>query len=57
MPFRGLIDVPFRIYLGNLSTPEIVTGFAQQIIWTILFLITGRLLLARGLKRLVVQGG
>ena len=57
LPFRGLIDVPFRIYLGQLSTHEIITGFIQQTVWIAIFIITGRTLLSRGLKRLVAQGG
>jgi ABC-2 type transport system permease protein len=57
LPFRGLIDVPFRVYLGDLAPREVLTGFASQIIWIGVFVVLGRLLLARGLRRLVVQGG
>lgn len=57
MPFRGLIDVPFRIYLGQLPPNQIATGIAQQIVWIVLFAILGRWLLNRGLKHVVAQGG
>jgi ABC-2 type transport system permease protein len=57
MPFRGMIDVPFRIYLGQLAPDEIMVGFAQQLIWIALFIGMGRTLLKVGLKRLVAQGG
>jgi ABC-2 type transport system permease protein len=57
MPFRGLIDVPFRIYLGQLPPNEILTGIVQQIVWIIIFAIFGRWLLKRGVLRIVAQGG
>jgi ABC-2 type transport system permease protein len=57
LPFRGLIDVPFRIYLGQLPPNQIATGIAQQIVWIILLAIFGRWLLNRGLKHVVAQGG
>jgi ABC-2 type transport system permease protein len=57
LPFRGMIDVPFRIYLGDLSHAEIVVGLMQQIVWIVIFCIIGRLMLRLGLKRLVIQGG
>lgn len=57
LPFRGLIDVPFRIYLGQLPPHEIAAGIAQQLLWIVLLAILGRLLLARGLKHIVAQGG
>jgi ABC-2 type transport system permease protein len=57
LPFRGMIDVPFRIYLGQLTARGILIGFAQQIVWISIFILAGRLLLNRGLKRLVAQGG
>lgn len=57
LPFRAMIDVPFRIYLGQLVPREILIGFVQQIVWIGVFIIAGRCLLTRGLRRLVAQGG
>jgi ABC-2 type transport system permease protein len=57
LPFRGLIDIPFRLYMGHLSSREALPMFAQQMAWTIALVALGRLLLARGTRRLVVQGG
>lgn len=57
LPFRGLIDVPFRLYLGHIPPGEAPLLFAQQIGWTAVVVLLGRLLLARGRRRLVVQGG
>jgi ABC-2 type transport system permease protein len=57
LPFRGLIDTPFRIYLGNMTIGEAGLSMVQQVIWIGVFVIAGRWLLGRGLRRLVVQGG
>jgi ABC-2 type transport system permease protein len=57
LPFRGIMDVPFRLYMGHISPEH--TGFvlAHQLAWTLALVALGRWLLARGLSRLVVQGG
>ncbi len=57
LPFRGLIDVPFRLYLGHIPPQELPGLAAQQLGWTAAFVVLGRALLARGKRRLVVQGG
>jgi ABC-2 type transport system permease protein len=57
LPFAGLVDLPFRIYTGHLPTNELVAVVARQVGWTIALVMLGRWLLARGLRRLVVQGG
>ncbi len=57
LPFRGMIDIPFRIYNGDISGNNILTSIATQIIWIIALTIFGKLLLGRGLKRITVQGG
>ena len=57
LPFRGLIDTPFRIYLGQLNGAPAIAALGQQCAWIIVFVVVGRLILARSLRRLVVQGG
>jgi len=57
LPFRGLVDVPFRIYLGQMPAGAIGPGILQQVIWIVALAILGRMLLAIGLKRVVAQGG
>ena len=57
LPFRGLGDTPFRIYLGMTSNAEAWATLAHQAIWTVVFVAVGHLLLARATRRLVVQGG
>jgi ABC-2 type transport system permease protein len=57
LPFRGLIDTPFRLYLGQFHGAEAATALLLQIVWFIALVAMGRLALARGVRRLVVQGG
>ncbi|MFC1736450.1 ABC transporter permease [Candidatus Hydrogenedentota bacterium] len=57
MPFRGLMDTPFRIYMGHMPTSQALSAMSHQIIWTVAFIALGRVLLSVGQKRLVVQGG
>jgi ABC-2 type transport system permease protein len=57
LPFRGLIDTPFRIYIGQLHGTAALSSVALQIAWLAAFVVAGRMMLARGLRRLVVQGG
>jgi len=57
LPFRGLVDVPFRIYLGHIPLEEIAPLLFHQAMWTAAIVLLGRWMLARGARRLVVQGG
>ncbi len=56
-PFQGLIDVPFRIYSGNIGAADIPLELAQQCFWTAVFIAWGYWAMARIHRRLVVQGG
>jgi ABC-2 type transport system permease protein len=57
LPFRGLIDVPFRMYMGHIPPGQLGVQLGQQLAWTVALILLGRRLLARGLRRLEVQGG
>ena len=56
-PFRGLCDVPYRLYSGNIAAAEAVPEVLFTLGWTLVLVGAGRWLLARGARRLVVQGG
>jgi len=57
LPFAGLADTPFRMYLGHLP-PEAVFGvLGHQLAWTAALVLLGRAALARATRRMVVQGG
>jgi ABC-2 type transport system permease protein len=57
LPFRGMADAPFRLYIGHLPPGAVVEVVAHQIAWIVAFVLVGRALLARGTRHLVVQGG
>jgi len=56
-PFRGVADVPFRIYCGDIAPPAAVLDILQQVAWTLIIVAIGRWWLARSVHRVVVQGG
>lgn len=57
LPFRALMDIPFRLYSGNIPLAEFPRELAFQLGWALALMLLGRFLLGRGLHRLVVQGG
>lgn len=57
LPFRGLVDVPFRIYSGNIPPGDAGFEILLTFVWAVGLVGFGRALLARGSRRLVVQGG
>ena len=57
MPFAGLIDTPFRIYSGHLPGAAAAQALAVQAAWVVLLVAGGHRLLARGLRKVVIQGG
>lgn len=57
LPFRGLIDTPFRLYLGNLPTSELPDLLLHQLLWTAVIILVSNILLAFNLRKLVIQGG
>ena len=56
-PFRGMADVPFRIYSGHIPPSDAVGELAMQWIWLLLIVVFGIWLLGRARQKLVVQGG
>lgn len=57
LPFSGLVDTPFRLYLGLIPAGDVFYYLSQQLIWTAILAVLGRLLLSAAMKRVVVQGG
>jgi len=57
MPFRGIIDVPFRIYMGHIPPSQAPALFLHQIAWTAIILAVNAWLLSRARKRILIQGG
>lgn len=57
LPFAGTVDLPFRLYTGNLPASGILWCFPLQLFWTAVLVTLGRRLVATGRRRVVIQGG
>ncbi len=57
LPFRLASDLPFRVYSGNIPIKEGIMSIFIQIVWLAVLVFSGRVLLGKALKRVVVQGG
>ena len=57
LPFQYISDLPFRLYVGNISLQDGVFGMCIQVIWIVLFILIGNFLMRKNIKRVVVQGG
>lgn len=57
LPFTGMVDAPFGLWVGQHQPHAVGLILLHQLAWTAVFVLAGRALLTRGLKRLVVQGG
>jgi ABC-2 type transport system permease protein len=55
-PFAGLVDIPYRIYFGNLVGDAALTGLFAQALWSAVFILAGRAWLARVMDRVDMQG-
>jgi ABC-2 type transport system permease protein len=57
LPFAGLMDLPARIYTGNIPAGQAGWALLHQAIWALVLVGLGRWLLGRSAQRIVVQGG
>jgi hypothetical protein len=57
LPFASIIQVPIDVYLGKHTGANLAAVLAVQAAWAVALLTIGRIALARGTRKLVVQGG
>jgi ABC-2 type transport system permease protein len=57
LPFGALIDLPARVYTGDIPPAEAGWVILHQAFWAAALVLAGRALLRRGLRRVVLQGG
>ena len=57
LPFRGLGDVPFRLFTGHMPVADLYGALAHQLAWAAGLALAGQWLLSRATRRLVIQGG
>ena len=56
-PFRGIIDIPCRLYTGLIPVAEAPLYIGFQLLWTVFFIWLGKTVLTKGLARFEIQGG
>lgn len=57
LPFSGLVDAPYRFYLGLYSLNDFIPILSIQLVWIILLIGLGQLMLKAAKRRVIVQGG
>lgn len=56
-PFAAIMDLPFRLYMGQIPTDEAPLILLRQVGWIAVLVLGGRAILGRGFRCLVAQGG
>jgi ABC-2 type transport system permease protein len=56
-PFASVLDIPLRIYMGNLAGAGAMMGMGVQVFWIVAVIALGRFAMSRAMRRLEVQGG
>ena len=56
LPFQFLMYFPLKIYLGHLSFPQILSGFAIGLVWLTALLYIMKTIWSRGLKAYTAEG-
>lgn len=57
LPFAGLIQLPVEIYLGFHDGLAIARVLGEQAVWVVVLLVSGRFVMARATRKVVIQGG
>lgn len=55
--FPAMINTVIEVYLGLLDGPALLAALAAQLLWVVILYALARLLLAAGVRKLVIQGG
>lgn len=57
LPFAGMMNVPFRIYSGDLAGQEMIRALGLQIFWFAVMAAAGKCLCKMAEKKIIIQGG
>ena len=57
LPFRFIVDLPFRIYIGNIGLQTAIQFILLSVIWLVIIIVLGKLLMKKALNKTVIQGG
>ena len=56
-PFGFMINLPLRVYSGDIAGGELIRGVVLQLVWLAVLVLVGKLWMRHSLKKVVVQGG
>jgi len=56
-PMSGVLDMPARIFCGTLAPSKFWLVLILQAFWTVIFILWGRAMIKRGVRRVCVAGG
>lgn len=56
-PIRGILDIPSRLYTGVIPIDEVVYYLGFQLLWSLIFVVGGKILVKKAVKQFVIQGG
>jgi len=56
-PFRGVMDIPCRLYTGIIPASDALYYLGFQLGWAFVFFALGQLIMKKALKQFIVQGG
>jgi ABC-2 type transport system permease protein len=57
LPFASMQNVPLRISSGDIAGSRVYLYAGLQLFWLIMLIITGKMLTAKALKKVAIQGG
>ena len=57
LPFRFIIDLPARIYIGNIPPTEALILIGIAVVWLFILICIGKLLISKAGKNAIIQGG
>jgi ABC-2 type transport system permease protein len=57
LPFAAMVQLPVEIFLGKHHGVDLLGVYAHQLVWAAVLITAGRLVLARAVRKVVVQGG
>ena len=57
LPFRFVLDLPARIYIGNIQPVQALVFIGIAITWLIVLVVFGKILITKAGKNAIIQGG
>ena len=57
LPFRFVLDLPARIYIGNIPTSQALMFIGIALAWLVVIIAIGKLLITKAGKTAIIQGG